>query len=150
VDAANRAALQASLGLIEAAGGFGAAFGDELGRTAPGLAFPRLPAAAVLDQLPAALCDAEGAARSGGAARRGAEPAGAMLTALFAAAVPQSLSDAEVDAVGAALLVTLRRLLGPRFDEQTEAAWAGRYAELAEALVARRGQGRRGPAFQTR
>jgi hypothetical protein len=133
VDAANRAALQASLGLIEAAGGFGAAFGDELGRTAPGLAFPRLPPAAVLDRLPAVLCAADGTARAADAHAR------AVLTSLFAAAVPLLPRDAEVDAVGAALLGTLRHLLGPHFDEPTEAAWAGLFAGLAEAMVGRIG-----------
>lgn len=46
------------------------------------------------------------------------------------------VSEAQYDHVGAALLICLRETLGPGFDEETEAAWASLYAELAETMIA--------------
>ena len=46
------------------------------------------------------------------------------------------VSEAHYDHVGAALLISLREVLGAGFDDETEAAWASLYAELAETMIA--------------
>lgn len=44
--------------------------------------------------------------------------------------------EEHYDDVGAALLATFRDVLGERFDDDVEAAWAMVYGELAEAMIA--------------
>lgn len=44
--------------------------------------------------------------------------------------------DAHYAIVGAALVETLRELLGPLFDPETEAAWAAAYTLLSDTMVA--------------
>lgn len=44
--------------------------------------------------------------------------------------------EAHYDQVGIALLRTLRDALGAHYTEEVEAAWAGAYGEIAEAMIA--------------
>ena len=44
--------------------------------------------------------------------------------------------DAHYGVVGACLIETLRELLGPLFDSQTEAAWATAYGLLSDTMIA--------------
>jgi len=54
--------------------------------------------------------------------------------------VGYGVEEDHYDAVGVALLRTLRECLGPAFDETAEEAWAALYGEVAEAMMARPGE----------
>jgi hemoglobin-like flavoprotein len=64
------------------------------------------------------------------------ERARAMFAELGRRHAGYGVEEGDYDAVGAALLRTLRESLGPDFDEALEAAWAGVYGELSEAMIA--------------
>ena len=49
--------------------------------------------------------------------------------------VAYGVQPAHYDLVGAALIDTLRELLGPDFDSETEAAWAEAYQVIAGVMV---------------
>ncbi len=44
--------------------------------------------------------------------------------------------DRHYALVGSALIETLRALLGPKFDRETEAAWGAAYTLLSDAMIA--------------
>lgn len=50
--------------------------------------------------------------------------------------VAYGVQDRHYAAVGTALIETLRAGLGPRFDRETEAAWAAAYALLSDHMIA--------------
>lgn len=50
--------------------------------------------------------------------------------------VRYGVSAAHYVHIGTALIWTLRQLLGPRFDAETEAAWTEAYAALSGAMIA--------------
>ena len=47
----------------------------------------------------------------------------------------RDMDDAIYDDIGAALLIALREVLGKRYNEAVEEAWASLYAELAETMI---------------
>lgn len=87
---------------------------------------PTASRAALLPELLQALCDGADDAH---AARRACLRLGRAHAAI-------GVREADYDALGTALLITLHELLGDTFAGSTEDAWAAAYGALAEGIIA--------------